>query len=78
MYGGGIDLNGLFEWLRELPCSYLLSFDGKSGDIDNTYAVPTDIYSEHLYIKSGVSSFKRVIGKDRHAMVQESLYKMIK
>lgn len=38
-----------------------------SGNVDNTYEVPSDLYSKHLYIKSGNSSFKRTI-------VYESLY----
>jgi DNA adenine methylase len=74
MYFGSIDNDELFEYIRNLKCKFALSFDGKSGNIDNTYKVPKDIYNEHLYIKSGNSSFKRVIGKDNNSMVYESLY----
>ncbi len=51
-----------------------MSFDGKSGEVDSTYAVPNDVYSEHIYIMSGNSSFKRTIGKSNDSIVYESLY----
>ena len=75
MYHGGIDLNQLWDYLRKVKCGYALSFDGKieNGD-DFTYSVPSDIYTSHEYLKSGNSSFRRVIGKNNHAEVLESLY----
>ena len=51
-----------------------MSYDGISGKEDNTYDVPEDLYSKHVYIKSGNSSFKRVIGKSNDSIVYESLY----
>lgn len=74
MYFGSIDNEQLFDYIRNLKCKFALSFDGKSGDIDNTYNVPEDIYDKHIYIKSGNSSFKRVIGKSNDSIVYESLY----
>ncbi len=74
MYYGALEPLSLFNYIRLLPCRFALSYDGKSGNIDNTYDVPEDIYKEHRYIESGNSSFKRTIGKDRHAIVHESLY----
>lgn len=74
MYFGGFDNIELFEWLRKVDCKWALSYDGISGNIDNTYDVPSDLYKEHIYIKSGNSSFKRVIGKSRDSIVYESLY----
>ena len=38
MYYGVLDYNVFWEWLRKQPCSYALSFDGVSGEIDSTYA----------------------------------------
>lgn len=75
MYHGGIDLNQLWDYLRKVKCGYALSFDGKieNGD-DFTYSVPSDIYTSHEYLKNGNSSFRRVIGKNNHAEVLESLY----
>lgn len=75
MYYGAIDNDELFKFLRNLKCKWMMSFDGISGDVDNTYNVPTDIYKEHKYIKSGNSSFKRTIGKSNDSIVYESLYK---
>ena len=77
MYFGGIDLGAFFRSLSELNSrgvEYALSFDGKSGECDNTYSVPDWCYKRHLYLKSGNSSFKRTTGNDRNAMVYESLY----
>ena len=75
MYYGGIDLNSLWDWLRTLKCGYALSFDGRiECGADFTYEVPTDLYTKHEYLRNGNSSFRRVIGKDRHAEVLESLY----
>lgn len=74
MYYGKIDFDLFFSWLKEQKGKYYLSFDGKSGEVDNTYKVPKDLYSEHKYLLSGNSSFKRTIGKDKNAIVQESLY----
>lgn len=74
MYFGKIDLSKLWEYLRNCKCNYVLSFDGISGDVDNTANVPSDIYDKHIYLKSGNSSFKRVIGKSNNSTVYESLY----
>ena len=74
MYYGGIDLGEFFNWLRVQQGYYLLSFDGISGNTDNTYPIPQDIYSEHKYLKSGDSSFKRLLGNKKDRMVFESLY----
>ena len=77
MYFGGIDFELFFVFLEnvsKMNVRFALSFDGKSGDIDNTYSIPENCYRRHLYIKSGNSSFKRTIGKDKNAIVYESLY----
>lgn len=74
MYYGTIDYEKFWGYLRQLPCRYALSFDGKSGDIDNTWNVPKDIYTTHEYLLSGNSSFKRTIGKSNDSIVYESLY----
>lgn len=74
MYYGAIDYEKLWNWMRNLPCKYALSFDGISGKEDNTWDVPTDVYSKHEYLLSGNSSFKRTIGKSNDSIVYESLY----
>lgn len=51
-----------------------MSYDGVSGDVDNTANVPENLYDEHLYILNGNSSFKRTIGKSNDSIVYESLY----
>ena len=74
MYYGTINYEKFWNYLRSLPCKYALSFDGKSGDIDNTWNVPEDVYIRHEYLFSGNSSFKRTIGKSNDSIVYESLY----
>ena len=74
MYYGSIDNDALFSYLGNLKCDWMLSFDGKAGDDDMTVDVPKEIYDTHEYLKSGNSSFRRVIGNDRDCIVYESLY----
>ena len=74
MYFGALDNDKLWDWLRTQNGKYLLTFDGISGNADNTFSVPKDIYSEHKYLLSGNSSFKRTIGKSNDSIVYESLY----
>lgn len=74
MYFGGFKQDTLFKFLKQLKCHYIMSYDGISGNEDNTFDVPKELYKEHLYIKSGNSSFKRVIGKSSDSIVYESLY----
>ena len=75
MYAGqDFDNTSFFKWLKNINCKWALSYDGKSGEEDNTYDVPTDLYDEHYYLSSGNSSFKRLKETDKNAMVFESLY----
>lgn len=74
MYYGAIDYEKMWNWLRNLPCKYVLSFDGISGEQDNTQEIPEDIYTKHEYLLSGNSSFKRTIGKSNDSIVYESIY----
>ena len=68
------DHNKFFEWLNQLPCKYLLSYDGMSGDIDNTYnEMPKEIYDRHIYIDSSISGFKKLV-KKKIENVYDSLY----
>lgn len=74
MYFGSFNYEEFWNYLRELSCNYILSFDGISGSNDKTYEVPKDIYTNHEYILSGNSSFKRTTGNSKDAVVYESLY----
>jgi len=74
MYFGNFNIQKFFEWLGKIPCKYIFSFDGRVKDTDQTYDVPENLYSQHLYLDSGNSSFRRVIGKSRDSNVFESLY----
>jgi len=74
MYYGAIDYTKLWSWIRKQDGKYLLSFDGKVNEEDFTFNVPEDVYSEHLYLHNGNSSFRRTIGKSNDSIVKESLY----
>lgn len=74
MYYCQFDNANLWQFLSQVNVPYILSYDGISGTQNNTYQIPESLYNEHLYIKSGNSSFKRIMGKDRNAIVYESLY----
>lgn len=74
MYFGTIDFNQYWSWLRNLSCRWAISFDGRTDKEDFTVSVPSDIYQVHEYLQSGNSSFRRIVGNDRHANVEESLY----
>lgn len=74
MYYGALNYSKFWSWLRKQEGRYSFSFDGVSGEVDNTHPVPEDVYSEHRYLLSGNSSFKRIIGKSNNSIVYESLY----
>lgn len=78
MYYDNFSVDAFFTWLGQQNCSYVLSFDGISGDTDNTFKVPSHIYTEHLLIDSGNSSFKRIMTDTKDAHVKESLYVNLK
>lgn len=78
MYFGTIDYSKLWNWIRNLKCNYILSFDGLSGNKNNTFKVPHDIYKKHKLILNGNSSFKRTIGNSNNSEVYESLYINVK
>ena len=74
MYYGTIDYNALWEYLKNSPSDYLLSFDGIAGDESFIVDIPEDLYNSHVLVNSGNSSFRRVIGTSSDTNVQESLY----
>ena len=74
MYYDRFDEENFFNWLINIKCKWVLSYNGKSGEEDNTYEVPKNLYDKHIYLKSGNSSFKRIKEIDKNAIVFESLY----
>ena len=75
MYFGAIDNGKFFSFLSDLKCPYCFSFDGFfCEDEDSTYDVPKSVYDEHVYLKNGNSSFRRVIGNKTDKIIYESPY----
>jgi len=61
------------ELLNSKGVKYALSYDGVRGDNDYTVQLPKELYKQHLFIKSGNSSFRKVMD-GKQEMVTESLY----
>ena len=75
-YVADLDLDPFFGALEELNTRgvrWVLSFDGKRGDSALTQEVPGELYRRHLYLRSGDSAVKRVLGGVVEG-VEESLY----
>lgn len=72
VYYGSIDYDIFWNWLSKQKTSYALSFNGISGEDNNTFEVPKCLYKKHVYIQSGISSFKRMHNKIENVL--ESLY----
>lgn len=60
MYFGEINVDEFFNYLNGLKCKYIFNFNGKRSLKDNTYDVPNNIYSKHIYLQSGNSGFKKL------------------
>ena len=74
MYFGNFDANSFFNWINNNEFTYILSYDGKIKDgIDSTINIPIN-YKTHEYLKSGNSSFRRLIGSSNDSIIYESLY----
>jgi hypothetical protein len=83
MYFGTIDYDKLWNWMKNLSCNYIMSFDGKinnekDGETNNTYEVPSYLYNNHIYINGGISSFRGLAHYDNNTTVNDSLYINIK
>jgi DNA adenine methylase len=78
LYNGGLNLEELYSYMLNLKSSYILSFDGISGDNNQTVDLPVELFDKHIYLNSGNSSFKRIVESNNKAQVYESLYIKIK
>lgn len=67
------DNEKLFEMMKQLPCKWAMSYDGRVDDEDNTFDVPSDLYVRHEYIDAKNSAFRKIVTQ-KTKLVQESLY----
>lgn len=72
MYFGVIDFDYFWKWLGNLKSNYSLTFDGLRNDTDNTYDVPNNLYSKHIYLNGKISGFKKLHNKNEY--LKESFY----
>lgn len=63
----------VLEGLNRRGVRWALSFDGRRGSQDLTYAVPRELYRRQVYLASGNSAVHKVLNGPVEA-VQESLY----
>lgn len=72
MYFGGFNNNIFIEWVNKIKCKYALSYGGKVNDEKIKHESPN--YIRHIYLTSGNSSFRRIIGNNNNSIISESLY----
>lgn len=75
-YFGTIDYEEFIEYLYDLKSrkvKFILSYDGTRGENSYLVDIPKDLYSEHILLDSGNSTFLKVIDK-KVEKVKESLY----
>ena len=76
MYYGKINYDYLCKYLEDLcekGIKYALSYDGKRDSNDFTVKIPSHLYKRHIYIESGVSTFKKIM-ESKTETVKESFY----
>jgi len=71
MYFSNFNNNEFIEWLNK-QYQWILSYDGMINDKKVKHNKPK--YVRHIYLKSGNSSFRRVIGNSNNTMIYESIY----
>lgn len=72
MYFGEFDNVSFIQWLNEYRGKWILSYDGKVNDEKTDHVFPE--YKTHMYLKSGNSSFRRILTDKDYTMVHESIY----
>lgn len=61
------------ERLNSRGVLWAMSYDGKRGDLDLTHDVPSSLYERRVYLASGNSAVKKVLGGPIE-LVEEALY----
>ena len=70
------DLNAFYLELEKLNSKgayWMLTFDGSAGDRVYNFAPPAELYKSNFSIKTGLSSFKKIMEKKKDA-ITESVY----
>ena len=73
MYMGGIDNEKYYEYVRKMPCKWLMSYDGIVNG-QTVYELPKDIYKNKWLSKLVLSSSQNTYSNKLDRYVQESLY----
>jgi len=70
MYYSNFNNNEFINWINKQN-KWLLSYDGK---VNNTIEHNKPNFKNHEFLKSGNSSFRRVIGNNNNSIIYESIY----
>lgn len=70
MYFNNFNNSDFLNWLNNLNQKWILSYDGNGNVINNDVLK----YDRHVYLNSGNSSFKRILGNSKDSIVKESIY----
>ena len=75
LYYGNFNTNDFLIWLSHVSCNYSLTFDGIRGINDNSYNIPVNLYSQHVYLNGYNSGFSKLLKNNINLVnVKESLY----
>lgn len=72
MYFGNFDNQKMIEWLKNIECHYSMTYDGTRGDKNLIYDIPEYLYTNHILLENGNSSFDRL--NNNQVKIKESLY----
>lgn len=70
------DLNDFYlelERLNKIGAKWMLTFDGTAGSRNYSFAPPCDTYQERFFVKTGNSSFKKLMD-NQNDVIRESVY----
>lgn len=70
---GMADLTAELARLNELGARWMLTLDGFAGERTYEALIPEELYERRFFVRSGLSTFRRLMGKDR-ACVHEAVY----
>jgi DNA adenine methylase len=72
-YFGMIDLERMYEWLRNSPGKLIFSFNGFKDGIDCRINIPGDIYDREVLVYNGLNKFDQLATKAK-VIAKDALY----
>lgn len=72
LYFVGFSNTNFIQWLNNLNCRWILSYDGNVNGVEQSHEQPN--YKRKLYLESGNSSIRSIMKISNKTHIQESLY----